>query len=513
MINDFTSVVLAVKRLLGREAQASLATELGVVIGETNDGTPVIWPAPSPVRASHATVLAASGAGKTVLTTLALLGEITGDSVKPKEKRQATLVVDPKGDLVATLLAALAADAPERLSDVIYLDPFSEGAFPFNLRILPLGKTPTDVRAMQLAELVNQVSTAQGSQAHLGTGARQLDVLTNVILGALDSSSPEATILFALDALVEKGGLKTLASLTLSVRARQFLESAVLSDELKASCASRLRLAFGATAALERIVTAGSCLKFDELLSPGRIVLVHLGNPTGGLTALSTLWANLLVRLAIEHLMERPSPWKGHHCRVVVDEAQVVAGVLADVAERVLTTGRSRGVSLTVLSQGTTLIAKESDTLLPVLLTNASTRLIGRLSARDAELLAREISPGKGIDESLGEVRARFTAAVTNLADRDFFLLHPGSRTRFTTRTADLDAWQRAEKAEAKLITDVKTRFALPKAQAPRVLLSVVTAPVKDKGPSGKAGSRAIAKARESATATSRPSPARSRWG
>jgi hypothetical protein len=44
-------------------------------------------------------------------------------------------------------------------------------------------------------------------------------------------------------------------------------------------------------------------------LSPGRITLVDLGRPVGGLTSLQAFYANVLCCLAIEHLMERRSPW------------------------------------------------------------------------------------------------------------------------------------------------------------------------------------------------------------
>lgn len=474
MTSDITGAGLAACWLWRQLARRRSAPDLpsdAVVVGTTGRGAPVLWPRPSAERASHVTVLAASGAGKTILVANALIAEMLSESTDSNRTPESVLVVDPKGDLIAALVHGLAALAPHRLADVVYLDPFSPSAFPFNLCKLALGKTPLDIRAAQLATLVSEVSTATGAQKHLGAGSRQLDVITHVLLGGMDCHHPQASVLLALDALTVPKGLQALAKLTRSARARQFLSSAILSDELRASCAARIRTAFAASDNLERLVTAPACVQFGDMLAPGRLVLVNLGEPTGGLLALQTFWANMLVRLAIEHLLERPSPWTGLHVRLVVDEAQIVAPVLSDVAERVLTTGRSRGVSLVTMSQGTTLIADASDTLLRVLLTNTPTRIVGRLSAPDAALFAKELTPKPGTDESVKTVREKFTTAVTNLPDREFFVLTPGGRERFRSVDVDLDSWREAAAARAAEIEAVKARLALPSTTGPRLTL------------------------------------------
>ncbi|KKR49256.1 MAG: hypothetical protein UT86_C0001G0228 [Candidatus Magasanikbacteria bacterium GW2011_GWC2_40_17] len=505
MITDTTTLALALGRLGRRKKPSDATPPVGVVVGQTNAGAPVLWPSPSLSQASHSAVLAASGAGKTILTSLALLGEIASDNGHAKESRQGTVVLDPKGDLISTLLMGLAAELPERLSDVVYLNPFV-GGFHFNLSLLALGKTPLDIRAHQIAALVAAVSTGVGSQAHLGAGARQIDVLEGTTLAALDCDHPEASVLWALDALTQKKGMGLLAKATRSRRARQFLEGASLSDELKASCSSRLRLAFAASADLERIATAPGCLSFAEIFAPGKIVLVDLGEPTGGLVSLQTFWANMFLRLATEFLMERPSPYSGHHVRTVCDEAQVVAEVLSDVAERILTTGRSRGISLTVLSQGTALLADASPTLLKVIFTNTPARFVGRLAAPDAELLSRELAPGPGIDEPIGALRSRFSATVSNLPDRGFYLVLPGKRQRFTARTANLEAWKTAAETRQAEIAQVKSRFALKNDQPARRFLSEVVGPAAAK-PKAKA-----TVAGQLSPTTPKTKPA-SRWG
>lgn len=446
-------VIAAVLAALGLRRR--LSSETGPLLGHDDQGRAVLWPAPSLERASHVLVLAASGVGKSVVIASALVQELLVPG-----NDECLLLVDCKGDVASLLLSGLAALAPDRLRDVRYLDPFSDGAFAFNLNDLELGRTPLDIRAMQLAELAALVSTASGHSSH-GAGQRQLDVLTHVILGAL-ACEGDANVLWALDALTTPRGLARLASLTRSERARQFLRTTKLTEELQVSCAARLRSAFAASESLERLVGADGSIQFAELLAPRAITIVHLGNPTGGLTMLTAHWANLIVRLAVESLMTRPSPFPGHHARVVIDEAQLVAPVLADKAELCLTTGRSRNVSLVTISQGTTLIKSASETLLRVLMQNVNYKLIGRLSAPDAELLAREQSPAAGVDVSVSETRTGFTAKVTNLDDRVFLRITPGETRKFVSAPVDLAGWQRRAAERAGLVDAAKTRLALP---------------------------------------------------
>lgn len=474
------------------------------ILGHREDGEPVCLPTPALERAGHLVCLASSGAGKTILIANALVHEIaaSGQTVPPS-----CLVIDPKGDLIVAVLQGLAATAPARLADVRYLDPFSVAAFAFNLNRLTLGQTPPDIRAVQLASLVADVSTATGAQKHLGLGARQLDVLQHVILGALSCPQEAANILWALDALVLPHGLKLLGGLTTSERARQFLLTASLSDELRVSCASRIRAALGATDALERLVSSLDCVQFEDLLAPGRICLVDLGRPVGGLVSLTAFYANLIAQLATAYLMERPSPFVGGHCCfLVVDEAQIVAPVLADRAEAILTTGRSRALALTTISQGTTLIQAASGTLLRVLMTNSPVKVVGRLSAPDAELLAREQAPTRGIDETLASTRAQFIAAVTNLADREFFCLRPGARDRFVATPIDVTGWRAAAEAYADEVTAAKERLALPAETRPRVRLDAVATPPKRAGRNREPTQPPV----PIAAAPARP---RSRWG
>ena len=486
----------------------------GVEIGFTEDRTPVAWPPPSRQQASHGLVLGRSGAGKTLAAAYVNVGEtLTAEATLPPSERHATLIVDPKGDLVKAVLEGCAALAPHRLGDIAFLDPFApDRGFPFNLKHLRRGpNTPIDLQALQLANLAATVSTASGAQKHLGVGSRQVDLMSVALTAALDCDHPAASPVWALDAFQIKGGLSILAGLTKSARARQVLEHAKVSDELQASCASRLRLAFAASEALERASSAPGCIQFGGLLAPGRLTLVDLGRPTAGMEALTKFYANLVVRLAIDHLMERPSPYPGHHVRIMVDEAQIVSDVLADVGERTLTTGRSRNISLIVLSQGTRLIREASDTLLHTLITNTTMRLVGRLSAPDADLMARELAPKAGIDESVSAFRGRLSAAITNLPDREFLLMHPGGRHRLRTRDIDVAGWERAALERATEIDAMKCRLALPHNTPPRLNLAALAPPPPERR-HGRRRSRGRQKQSRRAQAQEQPpTPSRAR--
>lgn len=480
------------------------------LLGYADGNRAITYPAVSLEQAGHTFIGAASGGGKTVVSASLSVQEIRESSNLPPAKRLTLCCIDPKGDLIQGIIEGVAHACPERLVDVHYLNPFQEG-FAFNLTKLALGATPVDIRSSQLANLVAVTSTATGVQAHLGTGARQIDALNHGILGSLTTEHPGASPLWSYDAFSVPGGFKQLAALTTSRRAKQFLETAQLSEELRNSCASRLRSALAASENLERIVAAPTCLQFADLFAPGKIVLIDLGRPTGGLVSLQRFYANLFVRLAVEYLLERPSPYRdGHHVRLVVDEAQLVAPVLSDVAEQVLTTGRSRHISLTLITQQTALLNSASDTLLKVLWANCPTKIIGRLSASDATLISREIAPIRGTGESIHALQTKFASAVASLKDREFFWMRPGGiRERFTSATVDLPAWREAADRLGDQIASAKARLALPKDTPPRVTLT-------EASPARSRNSRKTHSSPAPASEAGAPQPSqprRSRWG
>lgn len=490
----------------------------GVPLGTSDRGQPVVWPAATPERASHGQVLAGSGAGKTVLLNVTALGEIIQDCARPPDERMAIVAVDAKGDMNAGLLQGIAAECPERLSDVRYLGPFAAGGgFPFNLAKLELGTVSSDVWAVVLSGLVGLLSTSVGEQKHLGTGQRQQDVLQHLILAVCECPHPRVSLLWALEALMSgERGTKALAGLTTSTRARQFLLATDLGDDLRASCAARLRSAFALTSGLARMSSAPGCIDFGELTAPGRITLACFGGAP--FQALTTFYANAFTRIVVDRLYQRTTPWKGHAARLWLDEAQILAPVLTDVAERILTTGRSFQISAVIASQGTALLkAAGGETLLRVLMTNTNFKLVGRLAAPDAELLARERAPGPGVETTLSEVRSGFVGAVTNLRDREFLRIVPGEATRFRTRDVDLHAWADAADARGPELDMIRSRLTMRTDEAPPMTLSEAAASSvaepTDKPRRGRGTKASVAAEAHDDAARPPPKAPRSKWG
>ncbi len=471
----------------------------GAQLGSTRDGRSVRLATPGSVQAAHVLVLAASGAGKTQMVAGALVEEIERDLARPARQRSAFLIADPKGDLVATLLQRFTQDIPQALASTHYLNPFQHGGFPMNLCRVN-SSVPVEIQALALAELVGSISTAAGAQA-VGLGQRQVDALHHLLLAALTVPQEGASPLLALDALAQHDGLSQLASLTTHDRAREFLAGGSISGELRASLSSRLRSAFAPTAAIERLFAAARSVDFAELLGPGGIVLLDVGAPPGGRMSLRRFFANSTARLGIDLSMSRPSPFGGHHLRVVLDELQIFAPVLHGIAEDVLTTGRSRSVSLVGLSQGTALIQDTAPELLALFLGNAQDQLYGRMAARDAEILSRSVAQAPGVDESLGSTRARHVAALCNLPDREFFSVQAGGRTRF--RSKELPELGELTTRQRDRLQEVRRRHALPPTFT-RVTLADLTASRTGRRPSAT---------RRTAITLPGPKSGRGRWG
>jgi|GEM_PF-1942370 len=453
-----------VARLLGwvrpRRAVATGGTDRNI-LGHDRHGDPVEWPRPDIAVAGSVLCLAASGAGKTEMLAGAISRELAGDSEgNDIAKRIAHTVVCTKGDIVHRVHAAILASCPARAGDVVLLEPFGGRAVPpLNLCKLEGDHDPA-VLAVQLADLLAKTSASVGDARVAGLGARQIDVLAQLFEAALACEHEDRSLLWALDALNDKGGLALLGKLTSSKRSKRFLLSGTaISDELTASCASRIRSAFALTPTIEAMISAPTCVPIvsNGVLGPGKVLLVDIaGAPT---TTLRDVFANLLLRLVFDQALSRPSPWKGWPLRVTVDEAHTVAPTLADVAELVATTGRSKGISATYSLQSAVLLESHSRTLLEVLVGNARASIIGRVSAEDAKRFARTRAPQPGVEESFNAIQAAFAAGAANARNREFFYLTPGTQRRFRSADIPVRDWDEAAQRFASEIQQARQRY------------------------------------------------------
>ncbi len=440
------------------------------LLGHDDQGRPVLQARPDNRTAQHLLLLAASGSGKSVLLAWQLLQEVIWETNNvPRDQWQCLFVADPKNDTATLLLEGIFVACPERARDIVWLNPFDRG-FDFNLNHLAIPGVSDEVKARLVADVTAIVSTASGAAASGGAGSRQLDAWLHAILGSLTITDPRAHVLLAAEALATEAGQKRLAALTKSPQAREFLQDATLSEELRSSTTARLRLCFGATDMQARIFSSNRALDLGDLLGAGKIVLLPVGDPPGGLKSLKSLWINLFGRFVIERLLSRPSPWRGHHARIVLDEVQE-ALVLEDAIERIATVGRSKGVSGIYASQGTTLIADASSALLKVLRSNTPTAIIGRSNFADARQFSAEQAPLPGVDEAPHAVQQKIMASILSLPDRHFWLLRPGQRVRFQSADVAVDEWRRNADQQAAVVAAIKARHGLADAQQSRVTL------------------------------------------
>lgn len=501
-----------------RERVLALPAPRGVVLGETRDGETVALPTFEGTTAQTSLVMGASGAGKSVLA-----GHWIATTILDQANDAAFVIVDPKADTILAVLQNLARERPEILSSgrIRYVNPFA-GAFPFNIMKAPLGRVPADMRARQLALLTGLLTAQAGMKADGGIGARQLDILTAVytVIFELAEKHPAASLLWAGDALTPDG-LKLLAR-EASPRLRETLTQKIPED-LMVACAARTRLAWSSFATLAASTSASSCLDFADLTAPGAITMIDLGDPLGG-PEVRSFYASVLVRLIVDHLLSnRPSPFEGHHCQLVIEEAAQVATVLGDTAETLAQTGRSRRLGATVLLQGAQAIERASPGLLETLVANAPTIIAGRLgSAADAERFSRTVSPPPGASQDTRSLQMRLAASLANLRQREFFALTAGERRKFRSGDVDVLGGQGALMKHAGAIATLKARFVLPTASSAPTLREALgsprarTRPVESE-PEAHAVPMPVVEPRAAASPGStkpKPSPkGRTKWG
>lgn len=487
-------------RFFRRRSLPERAAEAGAELGLSERGNRIYLPLAARGRNTHGLVAGASGTGKTVLLADALARSIAGERrTHAPQDRTAHFLCIPKHDLYRHFVDALALYDKAAIEELRVLRPFDPG-FAFNVFRLRR-TTPVDLFTFTLAELVGLVSTDVGGRRDLGIGARQHECISLGLLAAAETEHEQKSPLLALDAYTLPGGMKQLAATTRSERARQFLRHTELPDELRVSVASRLRLAFAATELIESMMSAPGAVDFDDLFAPGRITLLDLSDPFG-VPAVVAFLANTFVRLAVDHLQARPSPWTGHSVRIVLEEMQMLGPVLTSVGESLLTTGRSRGLSVIGVTQGCSTLPSS---LLDVFQSNVAWTLYGRMSPVDAEAIARGVAPRPGVEEPIRVIRERVAASLATVPERCFLLLRSGERERFRSRDFDFVAAERARAENAGVLVAAERALGLPPDQSARLKLHELSPSLP----------RATRERRRDRTDADRGSalPCRSRWG
>jgi hypothetical protein len=358
-------------------------------IGRDADGErPVVL---SPRAATHhVAVIGPSGVGKSVLLANSILSEI--------EAGRGGVVIDPKGDLIDSVLDRVSAGRAER---IVVLDAGDDSRLVAGLDVLH-GKDP-DARADTLIRTFKAMVPEWGirSQVFGRLGIRTLAEVPGATL--LDLGR-----LFADDGY-RRGAVARLSDSFLreSWAHYESLSPAAKVDVVQAPMSRTLALLARPRV---RAVVASANPKIDigRLFSEKRFLLVSLAPgalgeaaPLIGSAVMLATWDAIEARVALP-------PERRELVSVFVDElATVVNGLPSDI-ELVAERARGLGASLTVAVQT---LGRVPEPARSALLGNLATLVSFRSGATEASLLAREL-PGISADDLMALDRFEVAARV-----------------------------------------------------------------------------------------------------
>ncbi|MEV6873940.1 type IV secretory system conjugative DNA transfer family protein [Amycolatopsis sp. NPDC051128] len=346
--------------------------------------------------AAHLHVVGPSGVGKsTLLANWALAEADVGRSV---------LVIEPKGDLVADVLARIPAS---RRDDVVVIDPGTNGPV---VGINPLQGSRQDAerRAESLLQLFREL---------FGTaiGPRSADVLLHGLIAICrleDGTLPDVPAFLTNPRFRLRVLAKVTDPLTLAPWAAWFDGiSEAERAQVVAPVLNKLRAVVSRPSVRQLLAQPKPRFQLDDLFSSPKVVLINLnagsiGKQTSeliGSLVFSQLWE------AIQRQTTKPADGR-REVAVIVDEwQQFTAGV--DFAD-VLTRARGAKTSFTVAHQH---LAQLSTDLKAAVLANARSRVVFRPAQGDAAALVQVLSDSVVAADL--EQLAAFHAAARVLVD------------------------------------------------------------------------------------------------
>jgi hypothetical protein len=336
----------------------------------------------------HLHALGPSGVGKSTL----LLNLIVQDM----QAGRAVVVIEPKGDLIADVLARI---PPKRVHDVVLLDP-GDTKRPIGLNPLALHDRSPELVADQLLGLFHSLHAANwGPRTHdiLGASLLTLARTPGMSLAALpvlltDASFRRLVVAGASDPIGLAPFWATYESWSEQQRAEAI--SPVMNKLRPLLLRPEMRAIIGQTRGsfdLRRIFTERKILLVDlskGLLGPETSALL-------GSLVVSMLWQAILGRAAI-------APERRHPVFVVVDEFQDYLHLPLDFADA-LAQARGLGVGFALAHQ---YLHQLGSDMRSAVLANAQSRVAFRLPAEDARIIAS----GSALDpedfQSLGAFEA-----------------------------------------------------------------------------------------------------------
>lgn len=318
----------------------------------------------------HMHVLGPTGVGKSTLLAGVILQDI--------EAGRGVVVVDPKGDLVADVLARIPSS---RSDDVVLLDP-ADDQFPVGLNVLQATDRPAELVADQVLAVFHGLYKDNW-------GPRTQDILHASLLTL---AGRQGMTLCALPVLLsnEHFRSKMVAGLTDEIALKPFWrwfeqQSEGERQQAIAPVMNKLR-AFLLRPRMRGVIGQGDAkFNIEDVFTKKRIVLVSLAKGLLGPEAaallgsliVSQLWQAALGRVRI-------APERRHPVMVYVDEFQDYLHLPTDLTD-VLTQARGLGVGLTLAHQH---LAQLPPAMRSAVMANARSRVVFQLGYEDARLIA-----------------------------------------------------------------------------------------------------------------------------
>jgi hypothetical protein len=322
----------------------------------------------------HLHVIGPTGVGKSTL----LLNLICGDLAAGR----GVVVVDPKGDLIADVLARM----PEgRAGDVVLLDPTDE-ARPVGFNLLAGGGGAPELVADQVVAIFRGLFAAfwgprtdDVMRAAILTLTRRPGMTLAEVPLLLTSDGFRRRLTADLDDYVLEGFWAWYEALSAAERAQ--VVGPVLNKVRAFLVRRRLRNVIG---------QSDSTFSFEEVLADRKLLLVSLAKGVIGEDAAGLLGAAVLARLwqAVQGRAAMP-PSERRPVFCYVDEFQDYLKLPTNLAD-VLAQARGYGFGLTLAHQHLGQLPSE---VRQAVLANARSRIAFQLPADDARTLAREFAP------------------------------------------------------------------------------------------------------------------------
>lgn len=397
-------------------------------------------------RSRHVYIIGQTGAGKSGLLELFTLSDIFHN--------QGYAIIDPHGDFAINNMKFI----PEsRLDDVIYFNP-ADTKFPLGFN--PLEITNPDQKSNISSEVIGVLKRMFGDS----WGPRLEYILRYTILALLER--PEATMLDITRMLTDKAFRKETINYCKDGVVLNFwkVEFASWNDKFIAEAIAPVLNkvgAFTANPVIRNIIgQPKSSFNVRQIMDEGKILVVNLSKGLIGEDNASILGSFLVtkIQLAAMSRSDIPDQKDRRPFYLYVDEFQNFA---TDSFATILSEARKYGLNLAVANQYT---AQMTDTVRDAVFGNVGTMISFRVSAEDADVLAKQFEPNFDSSDLL------------QMHNRNFIInmVINGEKTpAFSARTLQLPPAQ--DDHTLQIIQQTRERYSHPREEVEQIIAATIT--------------------------------------